>query len=69
MVRADLDRHLAVETPEEAEQLVGGEAVEMPVHQVGDLRLPDAEQGGNLPLRELPVGEQLSASHRHYLVA
>ena len=57
-MRADLDRHLAVETLEEVEQLVGGEAAEMPVHQVGDFRLLDAEQGGDLPLRELLVGEQ-----------
>jgi len=59
VVRTDLDRHLAVEPLKEAEQLVGGEAVEMPVHQVGYLRLLDTEQRGNLPLRELPVAEQL----------
>jgi hypothetical protein len=57
--RADLDRHLAVETLEEAEQLVGSEPVEMSIHQVGYLRLLDAEQGGNLLLREFTVGEQL----------
>src|SRR5271157_3566525 len=57
VVRTDLDRHLAVEPLKEAEQLVGGEAVEMPVHQVGYLRLLDTEQRGNLPLRELPVAE------------
>ena len=42
MVRADLDRDLAIQAFKEAEQLVGGEAVEMPVHQVGYLGLSDA---------------------------
>lgn len=36
-MRADLDRHLAVKAPEEVEQLICGEPVEMPVHRVGDL--------------------------------
>jgi hypothetical protein len=43
LMRADLDRDFTIQPFEEIEQLVGGEAVEMPVHQVGDFRLFDPE--------------------------
>ena len=54
-----LDRDLPIQPLEELEQLVGGEAAEMPVHQVRDFRLLDAEQGGDFPLLELPGRKQL----------
>src|SRR5690348_4453319 len=41
---ADADGHLAVEAFEEVERLLGGEPAEMPIHQVRDFRLLDAEQ-------------------------
>jgi len=58
LVGADLDRDLTIQPLEKIEQLVGGETVEMPVHQVGDFRLFDPEQGSDFLLFEISVFEQ-----------
>ena len=58
-VRANADGHFPVKASEEIEQLVGGEAAEVPVHQVRDFRLFDAEQRRDLTLLELPVCQRL----------
>ena len=47
LVGADLDRDFTIQPLEKIEELVGGETVEMPVHQVGDFRLFDPEQGSD----------------------
>src|SRR5580698_7835400 len=52
LMRTDLDRQLAVQPPEKIEQLIRGEAAEMPVKQVRNLGLFDPKQLGNLPLPE-----------------
>src|SRR5208283_2570660 len=52
-VRANVDGHFPVKASEEIEQLVGGEAGELQVHQVRDFRLFDAEQRRDLTLLEL----------------
>src|SRR5439155_12122027 len=44
---------------EEIKQLIRSEPAEMPVHQVGDFRLFDAEQGRDLALRQLLAFEDL----------
>jgi hypothetical protein len=56
-MRTDLDRDLAVQPLEKVEQLVGRKTVEMPVHEVGDFWLFDAEQGGDVLLFELFVSK------------
>jgi hypothetical protein len=50
-----VDGHFAVEAFEEIEQLVGGEAAEVPIYEVRDLRLLDAQQRCDLTLLELPI--------------
>ena len=57
MTTADLDRYFAVKPFQKIEQLVGGEAAEMPVHQVRDIGLRDAEDLGDFALLQLPVFE------------
>src|SRR4051794_8685022 len=58
-VRANADRDGLIQPLEELQQLVGGEAAEMPVHQVRHFRLLDAKQGDDFLLPELPGQEQL----------
>jgi hypothetical protein len=58
-VRTYADRHLALQPFQKIQQLVGGEPAEMPVHEVGDCRLLDPEQGGDLSLRQLRGFENL----------
>jgi len=58
-VRANADGHFPVKASEEIEQLVGGEAAEVPVHQVRDFRLFDTKQRRDLTLLELPVCQKI----------
>jgi hypothetical protein len=64
-VTADLDRHLAVKPFQEIEQLVRGEAAEMPVHQVRHVGLRDAQNIGDLALLQLLVFEDLEHMKSH----
>jgi hypothetical protein len=59
LVGADPDRHLGLQSLEEIEQLVGGEAAEVSVHKVGDFRLFDPEQRRDLSLWQLLGFEDL----------
>jgi hypothetical protein len=56
-VRANADSDFPVKPFEKIEQFVRGTAATMAVHQVGDIRLGNTEQSGNLTLLELRVFE------------
>ena len=53
MVTADFDRHFPVKPFQKIEQLVRGEAAEMPVHQVRHVRLRNAQNIGDFALFQL----------------
>jgi hypothetical protein len=59
MVRADLDRHLLAKALQKIEELVRGEAAEMPVHQMRHVGLRNAENAGDLALLQFLVFEDL----------
>ena len=60
VVTADVDRHFLIKTLQKIEQLVGGEAAEMPVHQVRHAGLRGAGHSGDLALLQLPALRDLA---------
>jgi hypothetical protein len=49
-VRTHLDRHFSIKPPQEIQQLVGGEATEVSVHQMGHVGLRNAQNTSDLTL-------------------
>ncbi len=43
VVRTHLDRHFSIKPPQEIQQLVGGEATKVSVHQMGHVGLSNAQ--------------------------
>ncbi len=52
---ADLDRHLSIKPPQKIQQFVGREPAEVPVHQMRDIRLCNAQYVGDFAPFQLPV--------------